>query len=125
MEIRVNIPELLTILAKNREQHEIDYKEAVEKYLSLVSRQASMININAAEALSSFKTKTQFWTFPDTYISAPKPEKFLAEYDRAIKMLKMHVEPTILLSEKQYKNFIDDEWQWSQHFASNTLSYKG
>jgi hypothetical protein len=56
-------------------------------------------------------------------LSLPVPEVHTDDYDRILRMLKMHTEPTIELTEEAAMHLVDDQWGWSKSFASNTSSY--
>ena len=114
MNIKVKVSELQEILTKNRAIHEEDYVEARVKYLTM-----------AREEVMTMREQIDLGKFPKIAIKVPRPEKFTAEYDRTLRMLELHQEDTITLSDKQYVNYVDDNWTWSHRFISNTLSYKG
>lgn len=114
MNIKVKVSQLQEILTKNRATHEEDYAEARLKYLDMASVE-----------IAAMRDMIDQSKFPKTSIKTPRPEKFTDEYDRTLRMLELHQEDTITLSDKQYINYVDDNWAWSHLFIANTLSYKG
>lgn len=98
----VSKKELLAALVKNRADHmrsyklALDgfYKEAVDKY---------------KEALTAAEGRTDL-----PHIHLVEPDCHMEDYDRAIGMLKMHVEQTVDITEEEYAHFVDDDWDWKQ-----------
>lgn len=110
--ITVTKDRLLKIIHGNREDHEAAYEGAVNKYLK-----------QAATEVAKMAADIKKGKFPNGHLKSLRPVQYLKEYDRAIRMLEMHTEPTISLDETAYAQFVDDEWEWKHHFTSNTLSY--
>lgn len=105
---------LITILRDNRAVHRKTFDVAVVKFRE-----------QAIERLDALITEIKQGKLPQLYVPLPMPEEHTGDYDRAIKMLEMHIEDTITLSEDAYARLVDDDWGWKQAFFSNTASYVG
>lgn len=112
--VRVNKEELLAKLRENRDQHVKDYKEAVVEY-----RKAALTEITAM--LKQAKSKTDKIT---RSVVAPEPVSYEGSYTTAIRMLEMSVDEEIELSQSEFSQYVEDNWQWRNSFAATTLSYK-
>lgn len=112
MEVTVDRTELLGIIRQNREAHRATFEKAVkvftDKLIAWHKEQAKIL-LRGGEAAH--------------WHSLPVPEDHTEDYDTIISMLEMHVEPTLVLSFREYDNFVRDNWGWSKTFAANTQSY--
>jgi hypothetical protein len=110
-EVVVSKAELLTILEKNREQHKKDAEDALNGYYI----EAKEKFLNALEAIRERKD------IP--HINLFKPVSHVEQYDRAIGMLKMHVNDTVTLSMEEYASYVDDEWDWKHQWQLSNTAY--
>jgi hypothetical protein len=53
----------------------------------------------------------------------PMPEDHTNDYDVAIEQLKLDVRKKFFLSERDFRRFVMDQWEWQQSFTSNTVAY--
>jgi hypothetical protein len=111
-EVTVDKGDLLEIIQHNRDKHKSIFDKAIEKYRE---RLIAYLNTSINEVKDG--------KIIDHYIRLPVPEEHTADYDRVIAMLSRHLPPTITIAEETYRNYVDDEWDWSKAFASNTASY--
>lgn len=51
------------------------------------------------------------------------PESHQKDYEKAIKILDFECKNTIVLSEKDYKQYLLDEWEWTRSFNNSILEY--
>lgn len=114
--VTTRTPDLLQIVQDNRAKHQATYETALIEY----RRQAIK---KLEELLAGFSASADASRWPSLYIELRQPEQHLEDYDRAIKMLGMHTDPTIDLNEQMFTNLVDDEWAWSRGFADNTIAY--
>lgn len=113
--VNVKRSELLEILKKNREQHKLDYKEAVEGY-----RGAKIKALE--EALEKVKTEEN----PEKTslnVSLNKPVNYVSEYTQIIDMLEMSVDEIINLDSDSFQAYIKDNWSWKRSFMLSNSSY--
>jgi len=112
--ICMNKDELVKIVTKNRNKHEENYKKAVKVYTEEVIEILS----NKIEEFKSGKTNDL-----RIKISVPVPESHLEDYDLCLKMLNSEIDDKVILETQDYKNYVLDEWHWSNSYTSNTISY--
>lgn len=53
-----------------------------------------------------------------------EPKSYIAEYDRAIAMLKVSVDAELTISSVEFDRYYLDNWQWSTDFKSAVSAYK-
>lgn len=111
-EVKVDKKELLDILIKNREEHIKIFHLAVTQYEQ---------EITAYLHLQLELVREHKWI--KHRIDLPVPENHADDYDRVISMLGRHVGDTIVIPEGTYRNYVDNEWSWSQAFLINSTSY--
>lgn len=113
--VNVKRSELLEVLKKNREQHKLDYKEAVEGYRGA--------KIKALEdALEKVKTEEK----PEKIslnVSLNRPVNYINEYNQVIDMLEMSVDEFIKLDTDSFQAYIKDNWSWKRSFMSSNATY--
>jgi hypothetical protein len=111
--VTVNVADLIATVATNRAKHRAVFERAVE-----VFRERAIAECNAlADRIGRNDIPRHL------SLSLPVPEVHTDDYDRILRMLKMHTEPTIELTEEAAMHLVDDQWGWSKSFASNTSSY--
>ena len=110
--VRVPVASLLTILEENRNQH----RDVVEKAW-VGYREA------AIKSLDDLLTRVRSGSKQRVYVVLELPVDHTADYERAIKMLKMSVDPVIEVDEKTFKNLVEDEWDWSDQFRNTNSTY--
>lgn len=113
--VNVKRVELLNILKKNREQHKLDYKEAVEGY------RGAKIKI-LEEALDKVK-KEEKPEKTSLSVSLNKPVNYVSDYTQIIDMLEMSVDEIIKLDSDSFQAYIKDNWSWKRSFMLSNSSY--
>jgi len=112
MNVTVSKTQLVGILEDNRDEHRKKFEVAFERF-----RQA---------ATGWFQERLDTLAkgeIPDTYFMLPTPEDHTTDYDRMINMLKMHKDETIVIGGGEYKNYVDDEWPWTQATRTTNTFY--
>lgn len=56
-------------------------------------------------------------------IDLAPPQDYTSEYNTVIQMLSMHTEKTITLSAEEVRMFIEDKWDWTEHFLTSNSYY--
>ena len=111
-QITVKKADLLTKLYVNRSLHMEALAIALVGYRDKsISKLKKMLK--AAEAGESFDTKT----------GLPVPEDHTKDYDRVIQMLEMCVADEITITENQFRQFIQDEWNWAASWKMSNSGY--
>ena len=109
---RIKRQELMETLQRNRTKHQNEYVESVAGWLNVMK-------IWLAELRDELDTKEAGDI--KTYCPHDKPLNYADSYDRAIAMLEVNVEETVVLDERQFEQYVLDNWDWKgAHVASNT-----
>lgn len=108
--------ELLGVLRQNREKHVTEFKEADTGYREAVveALEKTLAAVRAGEMTSASLMAAA---------ALRKPENHTKDYDRAIRMLEMSQDPTLVLEEEDFSQYVLDEWNWKEQFVSSTLAY--
>jgi hypothetical protein len=114
-EITVDKTVLLEAVKNNRQEHIANYNAAMEVYEkecedALVDR---LHKLQAGEAGD-----------PSSYLSfsVDTPVTYAHVYDRLIAMLDMTEAISLTINGEQYRNWIEDEWDWSSRYYASTMS---
>jgi hypothetical protein len=105
---------LLAVVRENRAKHRAVFERAVEVFRGQANERLEALARELRESGSLPKT---------LYVGLPIPEEHTDDYDRAIRMLEMHIHDVVELSEEAYRRVVEDDWGWQQTFATNTRSY--
>ena len=99
---------LLNTLKENREHHQtmadealLGYKDATETLLRATLNEAMEVDFSER-----------------VYVNVYPPCDHLSDYDTVIGMLEASVDDTLELDFIQYRNFVEDEWDWSQNWVN-------
>lgn len=111
-ELKYPKEKLLGQIKTNRDAHAREYETAMVKY-----RVKVIESLNARLAVAQ-----QNKDVPHS-IDVVRPQEYLREYDRAIRMLEMTSASEIDLDAGSFAQLVMDEWSWKQNFASTTMSY--
>lgn len=112
--VKVNKSELITALRNNQDRHRATYQQALANW-----------QVKVIKALTDAASDAQARRVFKVDFDLPKPVSYSDEYERAIGMLKMHVEDTIELDLAEYRQYIQDDWGWKHHFTASTSQYLG
>lgn len=113
--INVKREELLKILKANREQHQLDYKEAVDGYRSAKIKvlEDELEKVKAEDKPE--KTSLN--------VTLNKPINYVSEYTEIIDMLEMSVDEIINLDSDSFQAYIKDNWSWKRSFMVSNSTY--
>ena len=113
MKTTVNRKKLLETLRENRTNHAVIVKEAHTGYL--VAAQKAVEKCRAALAEGHIVSINKFaLTVPVDYRSA---------YDTAIAMLEWSTDENITLAADEFRQFVQDQWDWKDGFISSNAAY--
>ena len=112
MDLVIDKMTLISILIKNRDEHHNNFVNAVIAYKE---KAVEVLKQNIDNITSGKKLRI--------YFALPVPEEHIKDYDRAIHSMSLDTRKEIKLSEQDARNYIDDQWGWSQNFLSNTVAY--
>lgn len=111
-DVKIKKAKLLAELKKNRTQHRKIFEEAQKGFRAEVIKQ---LDERLAEARAGKKI--------DIHIRLQEPVDQTADYDRAIRMLEMSEDATILLSEADFACYVLDDWAWKRNFLISNSAY--
>lgn len=104
--------ELLAIVEENRAAHQSIFDEAVDGYRKEAVKQLE----NHIENIKSGK-------MIQIAVHLPSPVNHLKDYERVLRMLSMHKEETIELSETSFGMYVMDDWAWKRQFLTSNSGY--
>jgi len=110
--VQVNKGELLETLKGNQLKHESEYKAARLGYRNALTLKLSVM-------LGDIEVGKEI----DTRIDLPKPRYYGNDYTRTIRMLEMHQEDVVTLSEEQFRHYVMDDWDWRNEFIAMSSQY--
>ena len=111
-EITVKTADLKTVLEANREGHRAKFLKAQEGF-----RARAIYELDKALEDARQGRKIRL------YIQLPEPEDHTEDYDREIRMLEMHQEPTVKIRAQLFDQIVMDRWGWSKAFAATNSAY--
>ena len=105
---------LLEKLKFNRDQHGTCYGEAREGYLDQAQKrlEKAMGELRDGKVIA-----LQF------HLSVP--EDHTRDYDTVIAMIEAHTADEITLNSQEFRMFVEDEWEWSDHWLLSNSGYSG
>jgi hypothetical protein len=112
LRIIVHLAMLLETVQANRDQHQAVYKEAQDNF-----RAWSIAKLE--ERLAQIKSGGKL----DLYINHTVPEDHTADYDRALRMLKLHKSDTIELTASDFDRLVENRWEWRHRWLHNNSNY--
>lgn len=110
----VTVPrdELLEKLRHNRGNHRVIFEKALEGWHQKVTEKLEEMVVDARAGRRY-----------ETVVGLPRPEDHTDEYDLVIEMLEMSVGDTIEIDQRQYRQFVRDDWGWKPDFLASTSRY--
>jgi hypothetical protein len=110
--ITVKKDELLDVLTRNRSKHREVFEAALEGY-----RKHSISVLDAKiKALGAGRT-------PEIRFVIDRPEDHTRDYDRVIGMVNADQGDTFELSESDFAQYWEDDWQWKRQWAKMSSGY--
>lgn len=108
----VDREKVLAILKTNREEHAEIVAEAREGYVE-----------QARKALEKRLGQIKEGKVVNLTFSLNPPQDHTEDYDTVIKMLEMHVEKTVTLDSQQFRQYVEDNWNWKSGFIVGSARY--
>jgi hypothetical protein len=109
---RVDKSTLIEALTANAEKHHEVYEKAMDGYKTAVMTWF-------AEQLDRAKEDKPF----QTYFGMPMPEDHTADYKAVIGMLEMSLDDEIVVSDREYRQYVLDEWGWKKEWVATMSNY--
>lgn len=115
--VKVDKDKLIETLLGNKETHRQDFEIAWEAF-----RSRAMDNMEAKlHALKNADRGTRV----DIWVNLDPPQDHTDDYERVIEMLKWELEDHILLEERDFRAYVQDEWNWTAGFQASAVQYTG
>jgi hypothetical protein len=112
LKVRVPTETLLSTLKENRHKHADDYDKAKIGFRKLLVKELENKLIAAKDGKKiSLNFKNQ------------KPTNHLSDYDDIIGMLEMAADKEIELDHIQYKQYVQNQWEWTHHWSTSNMAY--
>lgn len=110
--VKIDKKRLMDRLIENSIIHEREYNKALADY-----RKAATIELN------NLLAKLENGEKISKYLKTEPPTCHLADYSRARQMLEWSLDNEVELTEKEFECFINDNWDWKEHFRAVNSSY--
>jgi hypothetical protein len=104
--------ELLTILRHNQSKHRAVFESALEGF-----------HEEAARQLEEWVARIRKGSLASVRVNLIAPEDHTRYYLRVIRMVEMHQGGTIVLSEEDVAQYVQDDWAWKRAWLQNSSSY--
>ena len=112
-EVTVKVEDLIKTLQTNGERHATTFEKALEGYKA-----------KCLELLEDRIAQLRAGKTPDMIsIRLMEPEDHTEDYDTAIQMLDRHQEKTITLTQREFRNFVEDKWDWTDQWTLSNSQY--
>jgi len=114
--VRVNKAQLLETLKTNLEKHISMHATALETWKETAAKRISLLpeRILKGEIKDLYKAVESVNDRPTSY--APS-------YEKVIRMLEFSVDDIIELESEDFDRYVNDNWEWKQTFANNSMKY--
>lgn len=110
--ITIKKEKLKEIIVKNRAEHRDIFLKAQGRYREEVIKQLDSM---LADARDGKRIRVA--------INLVEPQDHTDDYDRAIKMLELAEEESMVLSEVDIACYVMDQWGWSRNWAVSNMRY--
>jgi hypothetical protein len=105
--VRVGKSFLVEKLNENRKLHKEMYEDAVEGW-----------HVKAIKRLQKELRKLKADNSKSVYLSLQRPTSHIKEYDRVLDMLEASLDEEFELSDKEFSQYVRDEWSWKTDFIT-------
>ncbi len=110
--ITMNIPALTGILTGNRDKHRTVFEAALGGYKKqlLADLEANVAALKAGRV-------------PDVTVRYSRPQDHTRDYDRVLRMLRLHEGDTFELTEQDFAQYVEDDWAWKRQWVKMSNTY--
>ena len=124
--IKVLKSTLLGAIKENRSHHATEWETALSGWRKEAAESIAT-NIDTLTldlgAMRSPSSLPKDFKLHDLKRLDQMPVNHLDEYDRAIQMLTMHMDDSIELEEGEFRQYVQDEWEWKNVFNIMNSKY--
>jgi hypothetical protein len=123
--VRVKPAKLVEKLRENFNRH----KEELAKAQSAYRKKAKEVLTARLEKFSTYEKAITRSDLKDTaelpsmYFDLTPPDDHTEDYERAISMLEMCEDETVMVTATQFAAFVQDRWNWKGAFLAKNSSY--
>lgn len=110
--ITVRKNELLEALEKNLGTHRSTFLEAQKGY-----------RVAVIEVLDKMLKDAREGRQIRTIVELEEPQDMSKDYQRTIRMLQMSVKDEVQITEREFAQFVLDDWSWKAQFVSTSNMY--
>ena len=110
--IKVEKEELLKKLIDNRTKHVAEYESAVDGFKT---SRIEELQRHLDRAIAGEPVRNN--------ISFDEPACHTDDYDTVIEMLQMSVDEEIYITMSEFKQYVQDKWNWSNSFSVTNSKY--
>lgn len=112
--VTVKKAELLTAIRANREVHRNEFIKALDGYREIVIERLELTlkNVRGGGRFDS-----------DEFVLLVAPMDHTKDYNRVIKMLEMSTADEITVTERQFQQYVLDDWTWKMDFLATNARY--
>lgn len=116
--VKISKDRLAAKVRENRDAHIAEHREAMAEWTKIaISALEARALLLAEPSPPADKTDLQFHHLP-------KPESHADEYERVLQMLAFSAEDTVELTEYEFKNYVQDDWDWTHAVKSVNSNYR-
>ena len=112
--VRVKKEHLLSALVRNLEKHQKEFKETHEAWKK-----------DAIEKMEENLSAARDGEDVVLYIQLEEPVDHTGEYEHVISLLRASIDDVIVLSSHEFRQYHDDQWDWSGHHRTAMANYSG
>lgn len=114
--VRMNKETLIQIVTDNRTEHRSIFEEAIDNWQKEVVKRLETL---VTEAKNQPPAQVQI------VVNLPKPEDHTSDYDRVLKMLELSLDNELELTDREFAQFVMDDWGWQKPFLTTSSMYSG
>ena len=139
-EVEVDRKKLIEILVRNKDNHIMDYRQAVNGYVETAMEKLRTANEKAKQDIEDYfnvamnKIKrfnpddpgndSYFTLVKGVTVDLPIPRCYADEYDTAIQIANWDVNDTMVLTGAEFRCFVEDKWDWKDDFEATISNYR-
>ena len=111
-EMCIKVVDLAEAIQENMEVHREDFLQAQKVYSKEIVK---WLEQSLEDARNGNKIVR--------HITLPEPEDHTADYERALRMLAMCQDTTIMISQHEFAQYVMDDWGWKAGWSATMSNY--
>lgn len=116
-DVEVDKARLVEALTTNRRTHTADFELAWDGFVVKARENV--------EAILDELKKAPRGKAPQLHIGLAPPQDHTIDYDRALEMCDWELGETVTLTEEEFQQFVQDDWNWKHAFSLSNQLYTG